>query len=147
MSWWDRVRLTTHRVVDVQDRISWCPRVVPQTDCKHEKKWEDERGKTTRAAQTTQGSGLSAFMLQRSPVRFLYTTYGPCSTKRPNMEVPPGPPCNHSRTGDFSLPCRSDQDTARGEFSAPPSGRFSSLTTSDLGKISWPSMRTAEYEI
>lgn len=85
-------------------------------------------------AQTTKASGLSSFMLQLSPVRFLCTTYGPCSTKRPNMEVPPGPPCNHSRTGDFSLACRTDQDTARGEISAPPSGHFSSFTTLDLGR-------------
>ena len=33
------------------------------------------------------------------PVKFLYTTYGPCSTNRPNMEVPPGPPCSQSITG------------------------------------------------
>lgn len=65
-----------------------------------------------------------------SPVMFLYTTYGPCSTKSPNMEVPPGPPCSQSSTGALSWPaCQSERDTEMGKLSAPPSGHFRPLTT------------------
>lgn len=56
------------------------------------------------------------------PVRFLYTTYGPCSTNRPNMEVPPGPPCSQSRTGASSwAPCK-EYNKNKVNSSAPSRG-------------------------
>ena len=59
-----------------------------------------------RHLQVSQVVGVSYLHL-----RSFVTVKGPFSAKRPNMEVPPGPPCNQSNTGAFTgSDCRQKQE-------------------------------------
>ena len=81
--------ILSHWVVNIQHVVVQVPRDISTVHCKvgtHANKVSVKHSAT------------------QSPSILLSTYRGPFSLNKPKREEPPGPPCNHSNTGAFSMP-------------------------------------------